>query len=146
LREADPAQPVPLARKLGIKPYFRMLLVNSPPGFVDQLGVLPAGVQISDRPASGLDLIMLFVTRRTDLATQFPALAAQLAPAGMLWVAWPKRTASVATDLSDSVVQSTGLAGGLVDTKIASIDATWSALRFVVRLRDRPKRNAPDEK
>ena len=62
-------------------------------------------------------------------------------PAGGLWIAWPKRSSGVATDLDENVVREIGLAGGLVDNKVCAIDATWSGLRFVWRLRDRPPRS-----
>jgi hypothetical protein len=59
---------------------------------------------------------------------------------GGLWVAWPKKSSGVATDLSFEVVQRTGLDDGLVDNKIAAVDDTWSGLRFVYRVGDRPAR------
>jgi hypothetical protein len=68
----------------------------------------------------------------------FAGLAGQLTPAGALWVAWPKLASRVPTDLREGVVQAIGLEAGLVDNKVCSVDATWSALRFVVRLADRP--------
>ena len=58
-------------------------------------------------------------------------------PAGVLWLAWPKRSSGVATDIGEADVRAAGLATGLVDTKIAAIDEVWSGLRFVRRLVDR---------
>ena len=63
----------------------------------------------------------------------------RLAPAGMLWVAWPKKASGVATDLSFDVVQKIGLNAGMVDTKICAVDDVWSGLRFVFRLKDRAR-------
>jgi hypothetical protein len=63
-----------------------------------------------------------------------------LRPAGGLWVAWPKKTSCVATDLTFDPVQQIGLDAGLVDNKVCAIDDTWSALRFVTRVADRPGR------
>jgi hypothetical protein len=60
-----------------------------------------------------------------------------LAASGGIWVAWPKKTAKLATDLTFEAVQSTGLDSGLVDNKISAIDATWTSMRFVVRVKDR---------
>ncbi|HWF35377.1 MAG TPA: DUF3052 domain-containing protein, partial [Solirubrobacteraceae bacterium] len=62
-----------------------------------------------------------------------------LDPAGGLWIAWPKRSSGVATDLSEGTVREAGLGTGLVDNKVCAIDHTWSGLRFVVRLADRPR-------
>src|SRR5881409_124562 len=82
-------------------------------------------------------LILFFVTRESDLRRRFARLAGGLTPSGMLWVAWPKRASGVDTDLGFDVVQKTGLAEGLVDTKICAVGGVWSGLRFVVRLKDR---------
>ena len=80
-----------------------------------------------------LDLVVCFVTARRQLERRLPALRAALAPAGMLWVAWPKRASGVATDMTEDVVREVVLPTGLVDTKVAAIDETWSGLRLVVR-------------
>jgi hypothetical protein len=79
-----------------------------------------------------------FATKRGTLTRAFAPLARRLAPAGGLWVAWPKKSSDVPTDLSFETVQEIGLAAGLVDNKSCSIDETWQALRFVYRLEDRP--------
>ena len=80
--------------------------------------------------------------RRTLLGSfsRFAAAAERLETNGGLWIAWPKKASGVATDLDENVVRELGLAAGLVDNKVCAIDATWSGLRFVVRLRDRPKK------
>jgi hypothetical protein len=123
----------PLARKLGFKPGFRATYVNPPEGFDALLGELPDGVRVLRRLAVPLDLVVCFVTARAELERRLPALRAALAPAGMLWVAWPKRASGVATDMTEDVVREVALPTGLVDTKVAAIDATWSGLRLVVR-------------
>ena len=94
---------------------------------------LPAGVRFSSRAVPGSDVIVLFSKRLTEVARRFPSLAAKLAPDGGLWVAYPKKSSGVATDLSETVVRETGLASGLVDHKISAFDATWAGLRFVRR-------------
>jgi hypothetical protein len=92
------------------------------------------------RRASGrLDVILAFFTTRSDLVRRLPALRAALSPDGGLWIAWPKRAAGVATDLTENVVRELALSGGLVDNKVCAIDETWSGLRLVYRLRDRPQ-------
>ena len=132
----------PLPRKLGIKPGHRVAFVGEPAGFRATLGELPADVAIVEGEEGGapLDLAVFFTTSADELRARFGALAAELAPAGMLWIAWPKKAARVATDLDENVVREIGLAAGLVDTKVCAIDAVWSGLRFVVRLADRPRR------
>ena len=84
-------------------------------------------------------MIVVGATRRTDLERQFPTLVASLAPAGRLWVAWPKKAAAVQTDVDFAAVHELGLAAGLVDNKSASITADFQGLQFVVRLADRPR-------
>jgi hypothetical protein len=85
-------------------------------------------------------VLLFFVTRQAELARRFPAFARAIEFDGGLWVAWPKRTSGVATDLVFERVQEVGLGCGLVDNKVAAIDDTWSGLRFVYRVADRPRR------
>ena len=91
--------------------------------------------------ASELDVVVFFVLELAALRARFASLADALQPAGGLWVAWPKRSSGVATELDENIVREFGLAAGLVDNKVCAIDATWSGLRFVWRLRDRPQRS-----
>jgi Protein of unknown function (DUF3052) len=121
----------PLPQKLGIKESSRVALQGEPEGFAESLGVKP-------RNRGELDVIVLFQTKKGELTRAFTPLARRLEPAGGLWVAWPKKTAAVETDLTFEDVQSIGLKAGLVDNKSCSIDETWQALRFVYRVEDRP--------
>jgi len=129
----------PLPKKLGIKENFRLGFVNAPKKFVARLGKLPSNTQILSRLSPPIDLVVLFVDREKSLANQFPHLANQLSSNGMLWVAWPKKSSGVATDLSFENVQRIGLDYGLVDVKICAIDEVWSGLKFVYRVKDRKK-------
>jgi hypothetical protein len=128
----------PLPRKLGIRDDSRVLLVGAPADFAEVLGELPAGAEIAAPGTGELDVIVLFAGDAAALHAQFAGLVTGLAPAGGLWVAWPKRSSGVATDLDEHIVRGVGLEAGLVDNKVCAIDATWSGLRFVRRLRDRP--------
>ncbi|HJV04291.1 MAG TPA: DUF3052 family protein [Actinomycetota bacterium] len=127
----------PLWKKLGIRPGAEAAFVGSPPGFREALGPLPAGVRVHSRPRGELDVVVFFTSQRSDLLRRLPGLKSQLTPAGGLWVAWPKNTSGIQSDLSFEDVQRTGLDAGLVDNKSCSIDADWQALRFVYRLVDR---------
>lgn len=126
-----------LAKKLGIKEGYRVALVNAPQNFAHELGPLPAGVVVVQRLQPSLNLILFFVANQSELTRRFAGLARRLIPNGMLWVAWPKKSSGVTSDLSFEVVQKMGLAEGLVDTKVCSVNDVWSGLRFVIRLRDR---------
>lgn len=128
----------PLIKKLGIKPAFNIAFANAPSDFTKSLD-LPPDVTVHARPRKLLDFVLLFVKSEKDLAAKFSTYAAQLTPAGMLWVAWPKKSSGVATDLTFNKVQALGLAAGLVDVKICAVDEVWSGLKFVYRLKDREK-------
>ena len=130
----------PLPRKLGIAAGARVAIVAAPDGFDAVLGALPDGVQLRRQARGDLDVVVFFVTRRAELARRFAGFARAITPDGGLWVAWPKKTSGVATDLVFDTVQGIGLGTGLVDNKVCAIDDTWSGLRFVHRVRDRPKR------
>jgi len=121
----------PLLEKLGIEEDSRVALQGAPEGFAETLGVKP-------RTRGRLDVIVLFQTKNGELRRAFTPLARRLAPNGGLWVAWPKKSSGVETDLTFEDVQQIGLKAGLVDNKSCSIDETWQALRFVYRLKDRP--------
>jgi len=129
----------PLPRKLVIKPGHRVLALGAPDGFVeDTLAELPTGVQVGHSARGKADVIVSFHDRRAGLARRMPQLRDLMEPAAGLWIAWPKRTSGVATDLTEDVVRELALKNRLVDNKVCAIDATWSGLRLVIRLADRP--------
>ncbi len=126
----------PLPKKLGIKDGARVAIVNPPDGF--RLSPLPDGVRIFERATEKLDVILFFAESRSHLRRRFAALAGYLTLAGGIWIAYPKKSSPKASDLDFGAVQEVGLAEGFVDNKSCAIDGTWSAVRFVLRLRDRP--------
>jgi hypothetical protein len=123
----------PLPQKLGIKDGARVRLRGAPQGFARWIGIQP-------RARGEADVIVLFTRSAGELAREFPRLRRSLHPAGGLWVAWPKKASGVPTDLTEGAVRQLGLSEGLVDNKVCAIDDTWSGLRFVFRLADRPPR------
>jgi hypothetical protein len=127
----------PLPKKLGIKEGSRIALVNAPKDFESELGELPDNVQFIKGAGKSLDIILFFVLNERALVRDFAKLAGRLTPNGMLWIAWPKKSSSVTTDLSEQRVREIGLDAGLVDVKVCAIDETWSGLKFVYRLKDR---------
>jgi hypothetical protein len=128
----------PLAKKLGIKPNSSVHVLNGPDGFPQTLEPLPDGVQFVAGDQH-LDVIVLFAASSANLEP-FGRLARALEPTGGLWVAWPKKSSGVPTDLTFEIVQRVGLSNGLVDNKVCAIDEIWTGLRFVHRLENRPKR------
>lgn len=125
----------PLPRKLGLRPGRTLALLGAPRGFEALLHPLSEGVRVKRHARGGGDLVLLFVRSAADLRKRLPGAKRALAPKGSLWILWPKKSSGVATDLTQSAVRSAGLGSGLVDYKIAAIDATWSGLRFAVRER-----------
>jgi hypothetical protein len=111
-------------------------LIGAPKGFERTLGELPEGVKETTRAGRGVDVIVFFTRKRAGIERRFDRLARALDPAGGLWVAWPKASSSLETDLTENVVMEAGLKRldrSLVDNKVCAIDEDWSGLRFVVR-------------
>jgi hypothetical protein len=132
----------PLIKKLGIKPGFNVTFVNAPSDFVRVLDLPPETIVRSAGSHQPLDFVLLFVKSQEQLTKKFPLSVARLKPAGMLWVSWPKKSSGVESDLTENVVRDIGLSAGLVDVKVCAVDEVWSGLKFVFRLKDRPKLRA----
>jgi len=127
----------PLPRKLGIKPGFRVHLPNAPADVRAELR--DALSECEQKQDHAIDFAMFFTKSRAELKKEFARIVKFLAPAGMLWVSWPKKSSGVATDLDENVVREIGLAAGLVDVKVCAVTEVWSGLKFVRRIRDRKK-------
>ena len=123
----------PLPRKLGIKEGMDVAFSRAPGDFEANLGELPEDVRVKASVRGPLDVIVVFVTRRAELERRLPALRRAMAPACGLWIAWPKRSSGVATDITEDTVREVALPTGLVDNKVCAIDDTWSGLRLVIR-------------
>ena len=129
----------PLARKLGIGEGDEVALIGAPERFEDTLGELPdvASLHTDLADDARYDVIVAFVTQRTELEAELPRLRARMAPACGLWIAWPKRASKLPTDVTDQVIREVVLPTGLVDNKVCAIDDTWSGLRVVIRRENR---------
>jgi hypothetical protein len=126
----------PLPKKLGIKAGARAQFAHAPADVLAELSDALAECKVL-RQGERLDFVMLFSKSRAELEKKFSQLAKALAPAGMLWVSWPKRTSGVATDVDENVVRGIGLKAGLVDVKVCAVTEVWSGLKFVRRVKDR---------
>jgi hypothetical protein len=127
----------PLARKLGIGPGARVLLDGAPAGFALDL---PPDARLTRRTApapDGYDVVLCFCPDAARLARRWPVLHPLTTAAGALWIAWPKRSAGIPTDLDGNAVRGYALAHGRVDVKVCAVDEVWSALKHVVRVADR---------
>jgi len=124
----------PLPRKLGIRPGSAVALLGAPEGFAKQtLGPLPEAAVVRRDTRRAFNVGLLFVRSKADLARRFPAAAKAMGEPGALWIVWPKKVSGMRADLGPQPVREFGLARGLVDYKIAAIDATWSGLCFARR-------------
>jgi hypothetical protein len=128
----------PLPKKLGIKAGFRVRLANAPAEVRAELHQALEECAVA-KAGDALDFAMIFTRSRVELAKEFPRMAKLLAPAGMLWVSWPKKSSGVATDSDESVVRTIGLDAGLVDVKVCAVTEVWSGLKFVRRVKDRER-------
>ena len=123
----------PLVKKLGVKEGHRVAWLAAPEQFDGLVGELPDGVDVQRRLGGDVDLLVQFTTSRAELEQRLPRLRAAVFPAGTAWVAWPKRSSGVATDVTEDVVRELALPLGLVDVKVIAVDETWSGLKLVVR-------------
>jgi len=127
----------PLPKKLGIKDGLNVCLIDAPPDMIAELRPSLEKCELAAHAKAPIDFAMLFTKSATALQKEFPKTAKRLAPAGMLWVSWPKKSSGVPTDLTENVVRDIGLAAGLVDVKVCAVTDVWSGLKFVRRLKDR---------
>ncbi len=125
----------PLARKLGIGEGDEVALIGAPEWLEDAIRAVPDVTSVhTDLVADErYDVIVAFVTRRAELESELPRLRARMAPACGLWIAWPKRSAGLPTDMTDHVLREVALPTGLVDNKVCAIDDTWTGVRLVIR-------------
>ena len=128
-----------VVQKLGIKPGFRIFVAGAPAAYETIVGQLPEEASLIGRMSGRIDLIHAFATRRADLGKKLPAYRDAIDPAGMVWISWPKQASGAATDLNENVVRELALPLGLVDIKVCAVDATWSALKFMLRKSERPR-------
>jgi hypothetical protein len=126
-----------LIQKLDLKTGQHVLVVDAPEPYAHIVGVMPEGVTIHKDGDGPFDVIHYFCKSREDLELYFPDLKSRIKQDGMLWISWIKGSSGVITDINENIVMQVGLKHGLVDVKVIAVDETWSALKFVYRLKDR---------
>jgi hypothetical protein len=132
-----------VVQKLGIKPGFRIFVDGAPTVYGDVVGPLPADVSLAPRLKDPLDMVHVFAKELAALSKKLPACREAIAPGGMVWVSWPKKSSGVATDVTENLVRDTALSLGLVDVKVCAIDDIWSGLKLVIPLKQRKASPAP---
>jgi hypothetical protein len=131
----------PLAKKLGIKDDFRVALLGVPNEVRSELHDALAKCRIVKHTSGPLNFIFLFTKSGSELNRHLTPAAKVLAPAGMLWVSWPKKSSGVATDLTEELIRQSGIAAGLVDVKVCAVTDIWSGLKFVIPVKNRKGKN-----
>lgn len=127
-----------LSEKLGLKADTTVVFLNMPAQILKTLKPFPSNMRIKQRLTGTVEYIHFFITTEVELRRWFPTLCQHLAKNGLLWISWPKKSAKMVTDLDENMIRDIGLTHGVVDVKVVAIDETWSGLKFVYRLKDRP--------
>ena len=127
----------PLAKKLGIKPNTLLCVVNAPADYDALLQPLPENVAIVREATDELDILHVFVKRRSELIESINEYKDKIKQNGAIWVSWPKKAARIATDVTEDTVREVALPLGLVDIKVCAVDDVWSGLKLVIRKENR---------
>ena len=132
----------PLAKKLGIKPGTRLVVVGEVPDeYKDWLGPLPERTTISGRGKAPFEAVHVFTTKRAELAKHLTQLRKTLEPDGFVWVSWPKKASKVPTTITEDIIREVALPLGFVDIKVCAVSEVWSGLKLVIRVSERPKKS-----
>ncbi len=129
----------PLAKKLGIKPGFKVRFVYQPEDYNSYFQIFPEEIEEVENNTELVHFIHFFAKEADLLLQELPSLKKQLYQDGMIWISWPKKTARIRTDLNGNLVRHIGLQQGLVDIKVCAVNEIWSALKFVIPVKDRVK-------
>jgi len=132
-----------VVQKLGLKPGFCIFVDGASAPYDEIVGDLPDDVRIVAKLKPPLDMVHVFATIAATLRKKLPACREAIAPDGMVWVSWPKKSSGVATDVTEHVVRDTALSLGLVDIKVCAIDDVWSGLKLVIPVAQRKTKPVP---
>jgi len=128
----------PLAKKLGIKAGNKIKLINAPENYFEQFADMPDDVDHNNIHKL-YDLVHFFTKDSKELNKVLPKLKKEIVQNGIIWVSWPKKSAKVATDVTEDMIRDVALKIGLVDVKVCAVDEIWSGLKMVIPLKDRTK-------
>jgi len=132
----------PLAKKLGLKPGTKLVVVGDvPKEYKSWLAPLPERVTITGKGKPPLEAVHVFVTKRAELAKHVGHLRKALVPDGYVWISWPKKVSKVPTNITEDVIREVALPLGFVDIKVCAVSDVWSGLKLVIRLTERPAKS-----
>jgi hypothetical protein len=127
----------PLFKKLGLADGFHVRFIHPPDNYPKLISEIYEKLIIHQHAGKEMDFIHFFPKTVDELEKQLPHLKTEIRKNGMIWISWYKTSSGIKSGLSENVIRDTGLASGLVDVKVCSIDKKWSGLKFVFRLKDR---------
>ena len=128
----------PLWKKLGLKPGMRAQVLHADDGWSIPLDGGPAGIDwLAPEETEPAGLVLAFFRSAADYLAELDGLGARIRPDGMLWAAWPRKAAGHVSDLDENLIRDAALDRGLVDVKVAAVDADWSGLKIVWRRENR---------
>ena len=127
----------PLAKKLGIKAGFSLMLINQPAYYFDLFTDLPGGLIFDDDGNAPKDFIHFFSKQADEYVEKLPSLKNKIKPNGIIWVSWPKKSSKVLTDITENLIRDYAIKIGLVDIKVCAVDEIWSGLKLVIPVKDR---------
>jgi hypothetical protein len=127
----------PLAKKLGIKPGFKIKLYNPPAHYFDLFADMPEGIKEIKGSQEKADFIHYFTKEGKELKKDIKRLRDSIVPDGIIWISWPKKASKIPCNITENDVRSTALKNGLVDIKVCAVDNVWSGLKLVIRVKDR---------
>lgn len=127
----------PLAKKLGIKPYYKVRLINAPNYYFDLFTDLPGNIHIINDKKSKKNFIHLFVKSMHELEKHIRTVKNEIEQDGIIWISWHKKSAKIPTDVTEDKIREAALANGLVDIKVCAVDDVWSGLKLVIPAKDR---------
>ena len=128
----------PLWKKLGYKAEMTACVYSAPNSYLRQLRLPPdVSVKWVKHPTAGIDFVHLFTASRADLGAKLQSLRHSIAPGGMVWVSWPKKTSGVPSEITEDLVREVALPLGFVDIKVCAVDEIWSGLKLVIRKENR---------
>ena len=134
----------PVAKKLGLNPGMRALILAPPPGYVKSLAPLPEGLTVDSRADGEYRFVQVFAKRLSEIAGFAGRLSKHAAPNALVWISYPKKTSKAEGDLSRDVIRKAMNGVGWRAVSIVAIDEVWSALRFrpTDQVRPRSKRGS----
>ncbi len=122
-----------LVNKLGIKPGFKVRVIDAPDRYLSWICPIPPGVAFPSNADSHIDLVHLFVIDKAKLIQYLSSLRKQLDPEAVIWVSWPKKASRLPTTVNEDTIREVALPLGLVDIKVCAVSDVWSGLKLVVR-------------